>query len=164
MKSDIVLTDKEKAQLLKHPRLIELYIVLIYDMVYDRIGDERTLSLFKTLSTMSMIDYDRVRLLLTRYHMVKGLLKTDEERYYKEVALLGAIHGHTRYWVAKKWLHRSVASVYMKTSGVTKEELLSEDFIKSMDGEVILSASKDIYRELLRFQDVLRELSELFGS
>lgn len=163
MKSDITLNEREKSQLLKHPRLVELYIVLVYDMLYDHIGDERTLSLFKTLCTMETIDYDRVRLLLSRYNMVKALSKTDEAKYYKEVTLLGAVHGKTRYWVAKKWLNRSVASIYMKTPGTTKESIVDDLFLQSMNDELVLSASKDIYRELLRFQDALRTMFILFG-
>lgn len=163
MKSEVILNEREKSQLLKHPRLVELYIILMYDVFYDRMGDERTLSIFKTVCSMYMVDFDRVRLLLGRYHIVKQLIKKDNERYYKEVALLGAVHGRTRYWVAKHWLHCSKASMYTKTSGLTKESMTDADFLKSLDAEVVLSASKDIYRELLRFQDALRELSEMFG-
>lgn len=163
MKSEVVLNEREKAQLLKNPRMVELYIVLMYDLFYDRMGDDRTLSIFKTICGMYMIDFDRVRLLLSRYHVVKHLIKLDNEKYYKEVALLGAVHGRTRYWIAKRWLHCSKASMYSKTSGLTKESMLDQKFLESLNGEVVLSASKDIYRELLRFQDALRELSEMFG-
>ena len=163
MKSDVTLNEKEKTKLLKHPRLVELYIVQMYDMFYDRMGDERTLSIFRTICSMYTIDFDRVRLLLSRYHLVKAMQKTNPQRYYKELTLLGAVHGRTRYWVAEKWLHISKAHMYGLTPGISKEVITEESFLKSMEGEAVLSASGDIYRELLRFQDALRELSELFG-
>lgn len=162
MAHDIKLTYKEQSALIGHPRLVELYIIMNYDMFTEYLGEEATLKFFRLLCENHTIDFDRVRLLLSRYSRVKEMLRKNKDRYYKEITLLAAVHGKTRYWVADKWLRQARSTVYAKTGGVKKEELMSEDFLKAMDDEPVLGASKDIYRELFRFQDALRALEGVY--
>lgn len=162
MKKDIIMSDSQRKKLLNHPRMVELYIIMTYDLFFSILGDEATLSLFKAICSSNTIDYDRIRLLLSRYPIVKSLQRTDENRYYKELAVLAATHGKTRYWLAAKWLKVSKATVYTKTDKLLLEDVTSDEFLDSMNKEVTLSASKDIYRELVHFQDALRLLAKVY--
>lgn len=162
MKSDLVLSELQIKSLINHPRLVELYIILHYDMFFNQLGDDATLSFFKMLCTANTIDYERVRLLLTRYSVVKNGLRTNETQFYNEVALLATVYGKSRYWAAQKWLGLSKATFYAKTYGATSESLTSVPFSETMDREVVLAGSKDIYRELVRFRDALRLLEGVY--
>lgn len=163
MKNEIVLNDTQRKRYLGHPRLVELYIILQYDMFYNQLGDDATLSFFRTMCTANVIDYERVRLLLSRYNVVKTSLRENEAQFYKEVALLAALFNKTRYWAAKKWLGVSRATIYVKTYGITVDELYTDEFEKTMNKQIVLSGSKDIYRELLRFRDAIRLLEGVFN-
>lgn len=154
VKNNVDITDYKR-----HPRLLELRFVLTYDKWLKEFGG-MTDDLMTGLAEAFRCDINKLRAVASQAVNIKTVIKKSEWRYTQEVILIGELWGESRFAIVKKWLKKSLRSIYGKED-FNVEHFITEEWLNKLDNEVVACGMKAYAVEVERFLDMLENFKRV---
>lgn len=143
----------------RHPRILELRFIHTYDTWNKEFGT-MTDDLMTGLAEAFRCDMNKLRAVASQSSAIKGAVKKYERRWLQEIIFLGHLWGETRYSLVKKWVKRSLRSIYGKPE-YTVDGFVSQAWLDQLDNEVVACGMKAYATEVERFLDMLENFKKV---
>ena len=98
----------------KHPRILEIRFILLFDMFEKEFGYQRTLKMYEAICSAFNGSMNLLMGLINKRFDIKRKAKTKYTRWRQEVIFAAYVHGETIYKVAKDYLNLTPQSLYNK--------------------------------------------------
>lgn len=135
-----------------HPRVLELRLVLIYDLMVSKFGAGRADNAFKSLSEFAFSDFYTLKRVINQYTEIKQLKLRDFEKYRQEVLFMGMMWGESKGQIAHKYLKISRSTLY---TGLDTYNYLrgyiTQGWLESLDKEVVMCGDTSVALEVEQF-------------
>lgn len=143
----------------KHPRILELRFIHTYDTWNKEFGN-MTDDLMTGLAEAFRCDITKLRAVASQAPTIRTMVKKYESRWLQEIIFLGHLWGETRYALVKKWIKRSLRTIYGRPE-YQVEGFVSQEWLDKLDQEVVACGLKPYAVEVERFLDMLENFKRV---
>lgn len=162
-KDDLLVNGFDLTPLAKHPRIIELRIVLMFDVFAREYNQDKAMNFFRSLCEITNIEWNRISAILNTYYSVKRMEATNELKYRQQVILMGLLWNDTRLYAATKYLGISKTTLYTRDNKLSLEDFISNEFLQDLSNAVGLCGQEAYKIEGIRFLEAYHRFSETVG-
>jgi len=145
-----------------HPRILELRLILIYDILVKRSGSATADVYIRSLAEATASDFYTLKKVILQYPEIKELKLINKERYRQEVLFMGLVWNESKGYIAEKYLRISRSTFYTGASTYDYlSDYVNEAWLAVLEDEVVLcndSATKlEVERFLINFNGFLQD-------
>lgn len=151
------LLDKYK----KHPRILEVRFILLFDIFEREFGYMNVMSIFDGLCYGFKRSKELLDTVLNRRFDIKRKSKTSRIKWRQEVMFMGLCYGETPYKIAKYYLLIAPQNLYMNKEINDPKVFVTDEWLRDLDDEAIIAGSKLYRDEIKGFLDVIDSLSRV---
>lgn len=146
-----------------HPRIIEIRIVEIYNILVEEYGDAQAKEITMQLCDMFRIPFTMVWTVLSQSNRIRNAMGVPQQRYRQEIIVMGELWGETRYTVARKFLKlKNHNYIYQNKMIHNFEYFADQEWMDKLDDEVILAGTPAVKNTIIGFLEALDTFLDLF--
>ncbi|MCK9326060.1 MAG: hypothetical protein M0P69_11270 [Bacteroidales bacterium] len=138
---------------MRHPRVVELRLVLLNEQIKREYGEEFAQNFIRHWCDLFKVNYTLIRGILNQTKQVLRLSLSDRTRFRQEVVFMGHIYKESRMHIAKRFLNLSSRRLYRENNGYGLEGFLTEDWCADLTDHVAACGIKPYKIEAERFLD-----------
>lgn len=149
-----------------HPRILEVRLILLFDILEREYGYNNVMDIFQGLCIGFKRNKDLLDMVLAKRFDIKRKSKTNKIKWRQEVTFMGMCYGESNYKIAKSYLMVSPANYYRTTSAHTynPKVFVTEDWLRSLDDEVKITGAPAYRNEVKGFLEVIDGLSNVLSK
>lgn len=160
MKNEL-LTKELLEQYRKHPRVLEVRFILLFDLFEREFGYNGVMSVIKGICLAFNRNSDLLDTIIARRFDIKRKAKTAKIKWRQEIMFMGLCYGETPYRIAKEYLMISPSNFYRKSAGETYDPnvFVTNKWLEELDDEVKIAGGHIYRNEIKGFLDVVDSLT-----
>jgi len=162
-KDNQVINGIEIAPYQRHPRILELRLIMIYKSLTENYDANTASNLFKDLCDVFRLNWTLISGILNRNFEIRRLSKKNKKRYQQEVVFMGVLFNETRYYIAQQYLGIAVSSIYRNSMNLKPERFLSQEWLDELDEHVVICGNPNYRLEAEKFIEGLIHFLEALG-
>lgn len=144
----------------KHPRVLEIRFILLFDMFEREFGYTQTLKYYETVCDFFHCDFNKIMGLVNKRFDIKRFQKSKLRKWRQEVIFAAKCYDETIYKVAKDYLIMSSQNIY-SNDDLKLEVFLTDEWLRSLDEEATLCGMKPYQIEVERFFEAIDGLTNV---
>lgn len=138
----------------KHPRLLEIKLIVIFDILEREMGYERTMSLIEHLCKDFNCNYSNLVAIIGRRFNIKQYSKKDKIRWRQEVIFLGTLEDLTPNKIATDYLGLHSSTLYTNRDIYDIDNFVDKEWLDKLDETVTLCGTETYRNEVKRILEV----------
>lgn len=146
-----------------HPRLLEVRLILLFDIFEREFGYMNVMNIFDGLCYGFGRSKELLDTVFNKRFDIKRKSKTSKTKWRQEVMFMGMCYGETPYKIAKYYLLITPSNLYRKSKDVTydPEVFITDEWLRNLDDEVIIAGNRLYRDEIKGFLEVIDSLSNV---
>lgn len=144
----------------KHPRILEIRFILLFDMFEKEFGYQRTLKMYEAICSAFNGSMNLLMGLINKRFDIKRKAKTKYTRWRQEVIFAAYVHGETIYKVAKDYLNLTPQSLYNKET-YDVADFVTPAWLTDLDNDIALCGMSHYKMEVIRFNEIIDNLANV---
>lgn len=146
-----------------HPRIIELRVVGIYNILVDEYGESQAKEIIMQLCDMFRLPFAMLWTVLSQSNRIRHQMGVTQERYTQEIIVMGELWGETRYTVARKFLKlKNHNYIYQDKLRHNFEYFGDTDWFDKLDDEVVVAGTPAVKNIIVGFLEAMENFLALF--
>lgn len=143
-----------------HPRILEIRLILLYDMFEREFGMASTQRIFEQFIKMFKCNRAPIMAVIgKRFQVKKGSRNSKKRLWRQEVIFMGLCYGETPYKMAKDFLNLHPQNLYSQKAIYDPNEFVTDEWLDKLDRDVINSYENYSRLEISRLLDGIDSLS-----
>lgn len=147
----------------RHPRVVELRLILVYNALVREFGDNYAQQFFRKWCDLNKINSVVIFGIIAQNPAIRKLSVTKKERYRQEVILAGFLCGKSRLKIAKQYLGLTPRFLYSSKYDFAPEDFVTKEWLAGLDDHVVVCGVQNYRIEAERFLDALDMFTEVMG-
>lgn len=162
MKNEI-LTKELLEQYRKHPRILEVRFILLFDLFEREFGYNGVMDIFNGLCIGFKRNKDLLDTILAKRFDIKRKSKTSRTKWRQEVMFMGMCYGETPYKIAKYYLMVDPSNLYKRDRACVYDPkvFVTDEWLRDLDDEVKLAGGHIYRNEIKGFLEVINSLTNV---
>jgi len=145
----------------RHPRILEIRLILLFDMFEKEFGFIGTKQLFSGLCKGMRRNEDVLDMIINRRFDIKRKSKTNRYKWRQEVLFMGLCYGETLYKIAKDYLSIDVSNMYKNNAYCNPDTFLTDEWLRNLDDEVFIAGGHMYQDEVNSFLDTIEGMTNV---
>lgn len=145
----------------RHPRILEVRLILLFDLFTKEFGFNGARELFNGLCYGLKRNSDVLEMIINRRFDIKRASKTNVYKWRQEVIFMGMCYGETLYKIAKDYLLIAPANMYRANPYCNPEDFLTDEWLRNLDDEIFIAGGEMYRNEVSAFLDVIDGLTSV---
>lgn len=157
------LTPELLKQYRRHPRILEVRLILLFDLFEKEFGYNGVMDIFNGLCVGFKRSKELLDTVLARRYDIKRKSKTSKIKWRQEVMFMGLCYGETPYKIAKNYLFLSPSNFYRKSKDTTYDPkvFVTDEWLRDLDDEAKIAANKLYRDEIKGFLEIIDSLTNV---
>jgi hypothetical protein len=144
----------------KHPRILEIRFILLFDMFEKEFGYQRALKMYEAICSSFNGSMNLLMGLINKRFDIKRKAKTKYTKWRQEVIFASYVYGESLYKVAKDYLNVRPQNLYTNDSyDITK--FVTHEWLTTLDDDIALCGMSHYRMEVIRFNEIIDSLSNV---
>ena len=146
-----------------HPRILEVRLILLFDLFEREFGYNGVMDIFYGLCQGFKRNKDLLDTVLNRRFDIKRKSKTSVVKWRQEVMFMGLCYGETPYKIAKNYLLVDPSNFYRKSRDVTYDPnvFVTDEWLRALDDEPKVAGSPIYRNEIKGFLEIINSLTNV---
>lgn len=159
----VELTQELLTQYRKHPRVLEVRLILLFDLFEREFGYNGVMNIFDGLCIGFKRSKELLDTVLARRFDIKRKSKTSKVKWRQEVMFMGMCYGETPYKIAKNYLLISPSNLYRKSDAIVYDPrtFVTDEWLRDLDDEAKIATNKLYRDEIKGFLEVIDSLTNV---
>lgn len=162
--TDTFINGLDLTKLKFHPRVVELRIIGLFNIMTAEYGINEATEYVKALCFLMRVEWSKMSAILNSQYQIRALEKRDIQRYRQEVIFSGLAWGESRFYTANTHLHISHTTLYTLSNKLKPELFIDVAWIKELDNNVTICGHEAFKLEALRFMESFAKFLGLMGN
>lgn len=145
-----------------HPRIMEMRLALIKNLLARQYGDEMTASLLQSLATMFQCNWSILNGIFNKDYRILNHPALGTLRKKQEIVFMGELYGETRYRIANTYLNMSPNYLYQSKEKFNFNSFVDEEWLRPLNDEVVVCGVKAYAMEAKRFLVAFEAFTGIF--
>lgn len=147
----------------KHPRVLEVRLILLFDLFEREFGYNGVMNIFDGLCIGFKRSKELLDTVLARRFDIKRKSKTSKIKWRQEVMFMGMCYGETPYKIAKNYLMISPSNLYRKSDAIVYDPrtFVTDEWLRDLDDEAKIATNKLYRDEIKGFLEVIDSLTNV---
>lgn len=155
------INDIEIEKYQRHPRILELRIVLVFTNLANAYNYNTAMDFFQALCKIFQCNWQLLSGILNNVYNIRSLEKKDKLRFRQEAIFMGILFNETRYSIVKNYLDLSLPSIYKKE--LNYENYVTQDWLDKLDANIAICGVPAYKLEATRFVEGMEGFLEVVG-
>ena len=151
----MVLNEMELEEYKKHPRVLEVRFILLFNMIEREYGFQQTMKIFTTLCNSFNCNMTFLQGIINRRFDIQRNSKRNFIMWRQEVLFVAACYGETVYKVASTYLCINPSTIYNQYEKYDINKFCTNEWLLQLDDQVILCGEPAYRLELVRFFEAI---------
>lgn len=151
MKGEQMKINPELATFKYHPRIMELKMSMIKQLLIRQYGDEVANDFLQALAQMFQCNWTVLIGVFNKEHKITNHPAVNPRRRKQEIIFMGALYGETRYKISEQYLNMSSNYLYQSKETFNPELFATDEWLTELNSEVIACGVKSYAIEVKRF-------------
>lgn len=146
-----------------HPRVLEVRLILLFDLFEREFGYNGVMNIFDGLCIGFKRSKELLDTVLARRFDIKRKSKTSKIKWRQEVMFMGMCYGETPYKIAKNYLMISPSNLYRKSDAIVYDPrtFVTDEWLRDLDDEAKIATNKLYRDEIKGFLEVIDSLTNV---
>lgn len=144
-----------------HPRILEVRLVLLFDLFEREFGYNGVTDIFNGLCIGFKRNKELLDTVLNRRFDIKRKSKTSKIKWRQEVMFMGICYGETPYKVAKNYLLIAPQNLYMNKEMNDPRYFLTDEWLRDLDDECKVAGNLIYRNEIKGFLEIINSLTNV---
>ncbi len=145
----------------RHPRILEVRLILLFDLFEREFGYNGVMDIFNGLCIGFKRSKELLDTVLARRFDIKRKSKTAKIKWRQEVMFMGLCYGETPYKVAKYYLLIHPSNLYMNREINDPKVFVTDEWLRDLDDEAKVAGNKLYRDEIKGFLEVIDSLTNV---
>ena len=147
----------------KHPRILEVRFILLFDLFEKEFGYNGVMDIFNGLCIGFKRNKDILDAIINKRFDIKRKSKTSVIKWRQEVMFMGMCYGETPYKIAKNYLMVSPVNFYRKDRKdiYDPNTFITDEWLTSLDDEVKVTGGLVYRNEVRGFLEIMNSLTNV---
>lgn len=158
-----ILTKELLEQYRKHPRILEVRFILLFDLFEKEFGYNGVMDIFNGLCMGFKRNKDILDAIINKRFDIKRKSKTSVIKWRQEVMFMGMCYGDTAYKIAKDYLMIDPSNLYRREKKYIYDPktFVTEEWLRSLDDEVKVTGGHIHRNEVRGFLEIMNSLTNV---
>jgi hypothetical protein len=159
----VELTQELLNQYRRHPRILEVRLILLFDLFEREFGYNGVMDIFNGLCVGFKRSKELLDTVLARRFDIKRKSKTSKVKWRQEVMFMGLCYGETPYKIAKNYLLLTPSNFYRKSKDDTynPKVFVTDEWLRDLDDEAKIASNKLYRDEIKGFLEIIDSLTNV---
>lgn len=159
----VPLTDELLEKYRKHPRILEIRFVLLFDLFEHEFGYNGVMDIFNGLCIGFKRNKELLDTILARRFDIKRKSKTSRIKWRQEVMFMGLCYGETPYKIAKDYLMIDPSNFYRTNDDAlyNPRTFVTDEWLRDLDDECKVTGNLVYRNEIRGFLEVIDSLKNV---
>lgn len=144
----------------KHPRILEVRFILLYDMFEREYGAVRASKYFEAICDMFHINFVFINAIIHRRFEISKYSKTKRLRWKQEVIFAAKCYDETIYKVAKDYLVVARSNLYVYPE-LKLENFVTDEWLRELDEEAKVCGTEAYRMSIEHLFEVIDDLANV---
>lgn len=145
----------------RHPRVLEIRLILLFDLFEREFGYMNVMSIFDGLCIGFKRSKELLDTVLNRRFDIKRKSKTSRIKWRQEVMFMGLCYGESPYKIAKYYLLIAPQNLYMNKEMNDPRHFVTDEWLRDLDDEPVIAGNKLYRDEIKGFLEVIDSLTNV---
>lgn len=151
----VQLTEELLRRYKTHPRILEIRLILLFDIFEKELGYSGARSLFSGICYGFKRNMDIINMVISRRYDIKRSSKTKKIAWRQEVMFMGLCYGESPYKIARNYLHMSPVNMYRENAYCNPDDYVTDEWLRNLDDEVFIVGGEMYRNEVSSFLDIM---------
>ena len=152
------LTEEELEKYKKHPRVLEVRFITLFDVFEREYGYQFTLNLFKCICDAFTCNFKFLLPIINKRFDIKKRQKVNFRRWRQDVIFASTVYGDSLYKVAHAYLATSPSNLYVQSDIYDVNKFCTDEWLSKLDKDVAVSGESTYAIEIIRFLEIIENL------
>lgn len=151
----MVLDEVELEKYKKHPRVLEVRFILLFNLIEREYGYHQTIKMFSTICSMFNCNMTFLQGIINRRFDIQRNSKTKWKMWRQEVIFTATCYEESIYKVATQYLNVKPHTLYMQSENYDINNFCNNEWLEKLDNQTVL-CGEPVYRlEVIRFFEAI---------
>lgn len=143
----------------KHPRVLEIRFILMFNMFEKELGYLQATKAFQAMCDAFNCNITLLQSIINKRFDIQRKSKTNFRRWRQEVIFSAYVYGESIYKVAKTYFNVKPETIYAQKDLYDIELFLNDEWLSKFDDDVTLCGEYAYRNEVIRFMEVVDNFS-----
>ena len=147
----------------RHPRILEVRLILLFDLFEREFGYNGVMDIFNGLCVGFKRSKELIDIVLARRFDIKRKSKTAKVKWRQEVMFMSLCYGETPYKISKDYLLLSPSNFYRKSKDDTYDPkvFVTDEWLRDLDDEVKFAGNATYRSEIKGFLEIIDSVTNV---
>jgi len=145
-----------------HPRVLEIRLILLYDLFEREFGLNGAQSIFENFIKMFKCQESPIKVVLNkRFDIKRGSANSRKKMWRQEVIFMGTCYGESTYKMCKDFLHINPSNIYTQSELYDPKIFVTQKWLDELDRQTNSSFENFTRVEINRFLEGINGLTNV---
>lgn len=157
----MVLDDVQKEKYKKHPRVLEIRFILLFNLIEREYGYNQAIKFFQGLCDAFNCNMMFLQGIINRRYEIQKNSKKNYILWRQEVIFTYTLYGESLYKIAKDHLYTNPQTLYQQMDYYDINKFCTDGWLDKFDNRVILCGEKSYRIEIVRIFEILDMFADI---
>jgi hypothetical protein len=148
----------------KHPRIVELKLVLLYETIIMNWGASKGTEFFKMLSDFFNLDWTKINGIIQQKHLIKKVRNGKAQRFKQEIVFAATVYNEPTWYIATRYLRVTPDYFYRRRNPYKVKNFATKEWLAGLEENVVVCGIEGLRLEALRYLEGFEAFMEVFGN
>lgn len=145
-----------------HPRVLEIRLILLYDLFEREFGLNKAENIFENFIKMFKCQEAPIKAVLNkRFDIKRGSMNSRKRTWRQEVIFMGMCYGESTYKMCKDFLGITPSNLYNQSELYDPKSFITQDWLAKLDKQTNSSFENFTRVEINRFLEGINGLTNV---
>lgn len=155
----MILDEMELEQYKKHPRVLEIRFILLFNIIEKELGYQQTMKFYQAICSAFNCNMTLINSLINKRFEIQRNSKKKWRFWRQEVIFSSYLYGESIYKVARDYFNIKPETIYTQKEFYDIERFLTNEWLDNFDDQVTLCGEYSYRNELIRFMEVIDNMN-----
>lgn len=155
------LSEEELKEYKKHPRVLEVRFILLFNLIEKEYGYLQTMKFFESLCSAFNCNMVFLQGIIDRRFDIQRNSKKNFVMWRQEVIFASTVWGESLYKVANDYLNIKPATLYTQMNVYDINKFCTNEWLEKLDNQITLCAQKSYKIEVLRVFEIMEMFADV---
>lgn len=158
------LTEEDIKPYRKHPRVIELRLVNLYETTIMNWGASKGTEIFRFFADAFNCEWSKIQAILAQKHLIKRSVVGYKRRLKQEIVFAASLYGEPQWYIATHYLKVSPDYYYRRGNVYRFATFTTPEWLKELDVNVQVCGIEGLKLEAIRFLEGFEQFMGVYGN
>lgn len=148
----------------KHPRVVELRLVNLYETTIMNWGASKGTEIFQVFCNIFNVEWSKIQAIISQKHLIKRSVVGYKRRLKQEIVFAASLYGEPQWYIATHYLKVSPDYFYRRHNVYRFGSFVTHEWLKELDVNVHVCGIEGLKIEALRFLEGFEQFMGVFGN